>query len=262
MAKRKSNKRNIIGYLFFLCTLTLLTFVYFFTTIFNTLGEVAFLRFHKNEVAYVFLQVAVNNPFINSKNYQENIYYTHFLLARIYFVDGDLESAIKEFNIARDYAPEVKEIYYGLGLTYGYAPNIYLDYAEYNFKKYIDLEQKEYKETGRHDYGAWAGYNDLSWIYYQKGDYKQAEDYARQGLEVSSGNPWLLNSLGVVLTEQERCTEALPYLKEAKQYADATTASEFGEAYTGDDSSHYESGLNSMKNLIEENISLCENPKM
>lgn len=243
------NSRHIILYLIFSVTLIgFAVFYSFFTSSFwgNRLGEFLFLELHFNPAAILVLENA-------KKDWQ-----SHFLLGRLYFVNGELEKSINSYSTSIELKPDYKESYYGRGLSYGFMGEDYLVQAQNDFEKYIILEENEFKKTGRRAYGAWAGYNDLAWIHFLKGDFATQEKVARQGLEISSGNAWLQNILGVALLAQEKCEEAKGHLEIAKELADNKTAEEFGEAYSGDRPSFWKTGLDNMKEVIGENIKLCE----
>jgi tetratricopeptide (TPR) repeat protein len=249
-------QNKLFLYLIFLGSLISLSILYsFFTSphLRNFLGEKVFLELHFPVLAAKILELGQNN---NSD------YRTFFLLGRIYFVEGRLLPSTNNYTKSLELNPDHKESYYGRGLSYGFRGDNYLIQAQNDFEKYIELEQKEFNESGRRAYGAWAGYNDLAWIHFLKGDFIRQEETARQGLELTSGNAWLQNMLGVALLAQKKCSEAKKHLDLAKILLANKTAEEFGEAYSGDDSRLWEQGKEAMKKTIEENSLLCEKQKV
>ena len=110
----------------------------------------------------------------------------HYQLARIYFIRGNFSGARDEINAEISLHPDFRRSYYVRGLINGYSGR--LADAESDFKIFLLWKPN-----------SWAGNNDLAWIYFQEGKYIEARDTAREGLTIAPHNPWLLNSLGVVL---------------------------------------------------------------
>ena len=227
--------------------LIFLIIVRFNLEITNFVGEKLFLSWHQNSLAIKILELPKNK---NDK--------TFFLLGRLYFVENSLYKSVDYYNKAIIIDPSIKEYYYGRGLAYGFISPLFYDEAESDFKKYIELDNIDSIKIGHHAYGAWAGYNDLAWIYFLKGDFKQSEDVSREGLRIAHNSPWLLNMLGVSLLSQDKCTEATEYLNQASEEAQKISANQFGEAYSGDSPHFWNTGLVNMKETIVENLSLCK----
>jgi tetratricopeptide (TPR) repeat protein len=218
--------------------------------IYRNLGSESFLTFHKNNLAIWFLE--------KSKNKNNQDYYTSFLLGRVYFVEGKLSKSILNYTESIKLNKEYKEAYYGRGLTYGFSSPIFYPEAIKDFQTYIDMDNAEYQLTGGRAYGAWAGYNDLAWVYYLSGNFAKAEEAARAGLEITQSNPWLLNMLGAILLEQHRCGEAIESLKQADLLLGAINKDQFGEAYSGDNPKNWEPGKENMAKTIKDNLELCK----
>lgn len=217
-------------------------------------GEYSFLVLHKNDFAVKLLEI--------SKSKNPNDFETYFLLGRVYFIKGQLFESLISFNKAIELNPGYKESYYGRGLTYGFASPIYYPKAILDFQKYIEIDNLESQKSGQHAYGAWAGYNDLAWIYYMSGDFINAEETAKKGLILGGDdNPWLGNTLGAALVELDRCKEAITYLENAKKSLAKISVQDFGEAYSGDSPGLWSDGKNQMQNTIEENLVICKKPK-
>jgi tetratricopeptide (TPR) repeat protein len=181
-----------------------------------------------------------------------------FLLGRIYFVLGDIPKAIQNFDKAISLNLNSKEYYYGRGLAFGFAPDFFQKDAIKDFEKYIELDNLEYAQTGYHAYGAWAGYNDLAWIFFKQGSFQKSLETTKLGLEISNLNPWLLNLAGANLVELDDCKAALTYFNQAETNIKEVSTEEFGEAYSGDDSSSWENGKNGLQTTIQENRKKCE----
>jgi tetratricopeptide (TPR) repeat protein len=240
-------------FLFFLIFLSGFSFLIYFsfnTEFKNNISEKVFLEYNQNKLALRILYFLETN---NNTNF-----YTYFLKGRIHFVEGEYYESIENYTKAIELNNSYKESYYGRGLNYGFVGGQFLPLAEEDFKKYIELDNILFEKTGYHAYGAWAGYNDLAWIYFLMNDFKKQEEVARKGISFSSSNPWLLNTLGVALLAQEKCTEAAPYLENAKKFINETSVKEFGEAYSGDKREFWSYGLESMKGVIVDNLETCK----
>src|SRR3989338_315442 len=79
------------------------------------------------------------------------ILWGHYQLARIYFVKGEKEKALKEINKELEANPANLRSLYVRGLINGYSGD--LKNAEEDFRRFTLWAPKE-----------WAGYNDLAWI--------------------------------------------------------------------------------------------------
>jgi tetratricopeptide (TPR) repeat protein len=229
-------------------------YIYFNQAINFKIGEILFLNFNQNKIAIYFLE----NFSLQDNNSNKNFGFTNlYLLGRIYFVEGNLEKSADYYTKNILINPGHKESYYGRGLSYGFMGKYFINNAKADFSKYIELEQEEFSRTGRHAYGAWAGYNDLAWIYFLEGDFKKSEEVARDAIEFSLNNPWLLNTLGASLASQNKCDEAPMYLKMAEESINQVTIEEFGQAYSGDSKSIWPLGKEQLKNSILENQKIC-----
>lgn len=175
----------------------------------------------------------------------------HYQLGRIHFIQGNLSAATKEFNLELEgersykYFPDYRRAYYMRGLTYAYASR--LSEAEADFKKHL-----EWHPT------SWAGHNDLVWVYFRKGDYQNAEKYARSGLQYAPQNPWLHNALGTALLNLGKLEEAREHLQIAKREFDGMTAGRWGQAYSGAAPASYEAGLVAARAIVKKNIALVD----
>src|SRR3989344_3285610 len=167
----------------------------------------------------------------------------HYQLARIYFIRGDFYTALNEINKEIELYPDFKRSYYVRGLIYGYAKQP--DKATADFKEFLKWKPE-----------SWAGHNDLAWVYFMKGDYKNSAETAREGLVSSPNNVWLLNSLGVALLNEGKLTEAKEALTKAQTAAEAMTLADWGKSYPGNNPSVYGDGLDAMRASIKRNLAL------
>ena len=174
---------------------------------------------------------------------ESDIQGAHYQLARVYFIRGDFYTALNEINKEIELYPDFKRSYYVRGLIYGYAKQP--DKATADFKEFLKWKPE-----------SWAGHNDLAWVYFMKGDYKNSAETAREGLVSSPNNVWLLNSLGVALLNEGKLTEAKEALTKAQTAAEAMTLADWGKSYPGNNPSVYGDGLDAMRASIKRNLAL------
>lgn len=172
-----------------------------------------------------------------------NIEGPHYQLARIEFLRGNFPAALSEINKEIKNHPDFKRSYYVRGLINGYAKN-YAD-AESDFKEFLDWDPR-----------SWAAHNDLAWVYFSAGDYKNSAAVAKEGLEYSPNNPWLLNSYGVSLLNLGKKKEAAKAFDDALAAAKDLTPADWQRAYPGNDPGIAEEALKAMIDSIEANQKL------
>ncbi|MEP7162148.1 MAG: tetratricopeptide repeat protein [Candidatus Moraniibacteriota bacterium] len=169
----------------------------------------------------------------------------HYQLGRIHFLQGKFNPALAEFDRVLDLNPDYSRGYYMKGLTLGYYGNL-ID-ATKAFKRFIELEPE-----------GWAGYNDLSWLYFQLGEYAKVRDVSLEGLSRAPENVWLLNMHGLALLNLGEKEGAKEYFSLAKARADKMEPKDWGVAYPGNDPSIYAEGLERMRETIGHNLTLVE----
>lgn len=176
------------------------------------------------------------------------IYFTHYQLGRIYFVQGKFQDALDELNTTIELRPDFGKAYYMRGLTRSYHGN--LDGAEEDFKHMISLGNLG--ETG------WAAYNDLSFVQFRKGSFMDMVATAETGLREYSDNPWLLNSYGLALLNTDKNREAKYSLIKALDEARGLTTEQVQKAYPGNDPATANDRKTKIITAIEYNLSLAE----
>lgn len=170
----------------------------------------------------------------------------HYQLGRIYFLEGKFFSALEEMNKEIELYPEFEKSYYMSGLIAGYQGNFNL--AVRSFEKFLTFKPE-----------SWAGWNDLAWVYFKKGDYEKVKEAAENGIAAAGENVWLNTSLGVALLNLEENSRAVAVLNQAKIMAENMTPEEWGMAYPGNNPKNYEDGLRQMLEAIEFNLNLAMN---
>ena len=232
------------------------------------LSNFVWQRFHNTRLATVLnpydadLTFAIGEYYFNHGSYdiiQAKQYYersialrpdfleAHYQLGRIHFINGKFQSALNEIHIVLTLNPEFKQAYYMYGLINGYAGD--LDQAIYGFSEFIK----------RDDFN-WAGYNDLAWIYFQKGDYAKTKEVAGKGLGKAAGNPWLSNIYGVALLNLGEKEAARVALSTALESISRMTPDDWGRSYPGNNPNIYSQGLEETRKTIEHNLALLDTP--
>lgn len=169
----------------------------------------------------------------------------HYQLGRIYFLKGKFFSAMEQMNIESVLRPDFDKVYYMKGLIAGYQG--LSDFAADNFKKFLAFNPDN-----------WAGWNDLAWVYFKKGDYVRAKEAAESGISAAGENAWLLTSLGVALLNLGDNERAVEVLISAREMAEAMTPDGWGRAYPGNNPNIYAEGLRQMREAIEYNLELAK----
>lgn len=164
--------------------------------------------------------------------------------ARIAFLRGDFQLALhrinKQFEMRGD---ELMASYYIRGLILGYAGR-YKE-AESDFEKFLEWDPTN-----------WAANNDLAWIYFSQGKFKETEERAAIGLAHNQANPWLLVMHAMALYNLGDAAQALEELSRAKREAAMLTEEEWIRAYPGNDPRIAGKGLAEFKATIEKNLAL------
>jgi tetratricopeptide (TPR) repeat protein len=166
--------------------------------------------------------------------------YSHYQLARTYFIQGDLFSTLEEAGTELDLYPGSISAHYLLGLTYGYLnlERMGIDH----FTTFLTLKPS-----------SWAAKNDKAWLQFRIGDI----DGALATLEPANDyNPWTQNTYGTMLLNKGRLVEAKKAFLAAEYAANNTSQTQWGKAYPGNDPRIYPLGLEAMKKIISENIAL------
>lgn len=173
--------------------------------------------------------------------------FAHLELGRTYFVTGDFSRALDEVHAELSDYPDHNRAYYVEGLIYGFR------------KQYIQAEEAFKTFNANEVYPTWAGYNDLSWIYFAQGDFENAAETAWQGMQHTIQPPfaaWLENAYAIAKMNLGDYKTAEEYLMRAQRDFAAMTPEQWGISYSGNNPSDYESGLLQTRSAIEQNLTL------
>lgn len=174
-----------------------------------------------------------------------------YQMGRIDFLRGHFFAAIHNFERQLEYFnDEVPNVYYMLGLTYGYKARQTesaedWELAEVYFKQAVDYFPDQ----------PWPKV-DLAWIYFAQGKYEAMLPILEDGLNQHSQNAWLLNMYGLALLNTDQPAEAHEYFLAAKASAEQVTVEEWGRNYPGNNPNSWPIGLREMREAIDHNIAV------
>jgi tetratricopeptide (TPR) repeat protein len=231
------NKASVILTL----SLALLLFALFSPTLNYRLGLVFF---GKNNLIYNTYLARYFFTYASDPILGNPIPFADYQLARISFIQGNLDRAIYELENSFKQNPKNNKAYYLLGLIYGYQNKEYL--AIDAFSTYIQKEPT-----------TWAGRNDKAWLQFRVGDIDGALQTI-EPLREQRSNPWVQNTYGVLLMNKGKYSEAKEALFAANTVAQSMSAHDWGYAYPGNDPRIYTAGLDAMKKSIQNNLELID----
>lgn len=177
-----------------------------------------------------------------------------YQLGRIDFLEGKFDAAIYKFNKQIEYfGDHVPNVYYMLGLTYGYK-------ASWGYGNDEDWERGEEGFLKYMEYDPRAPWPrvDLAWIYFAQGKYEEMLPVLEEGLAYEPDNAWLLNMYGLALLNTGNREKAHEYFIQAEEIASTLTTEDWGTIYPGNDPASWKAGLDSFRETIGKNIALTE----
>jgi tetratricopeptide (TPR) repeat protein len=168
--------------------------------------------------------------------------------ARTAFLRGDFVAALARINMQfKMRGDELMASYYIRGLIEGYAK----DYA---------AAEKDFKHFLEWDRNNWAARNDLAWIYFAEGKYKEVVTLLHGFATTSKPpNPWLLTTDAMALYNLGDTKDAHTELIQARATAATLTEEDWIHAYPGNDPAIAGKGLAAFRQTIEDDIALVEN---
>lgn len=166
----------------------------------------------------------------------------HYQLGRIYFIKGDLYTALEHFKREEGLYPDNAKVFYMEGLTYGYL-NLE-ELAIVKFGEFIKLNPT-----------SWAARNDKAWLEFRIGDIDAALTTIAP-VAHDANNPWVQNTYGTLLMNQKDYSGAKEAYLNAKRTTDSMSEKTWGGAYPGNDPRIYGVGLSAMKQSIANNLEL------
>jgi len=174
-----------------------------------------------------------------------------YQLARIYFVDGQLDRALAHINTELILFPYNPRSLYVRGLIYISVDN--LSAAEEDFRNFVAWAPAE-----------WGGYNDLAFVLAKEGKYAESEAVimeAMQKVPDAKDIPWLWNSLGLAQLNRLHYIDAEASFTRALALSREVTPKQWRRAYSGNDPASIEASIKAFQAAIEANVSLAQAKK-
>jgi len=179
--------------------------------------------------------------------------YTWYQLGRIDFIEGSFISAIYKFEKQIEYFDdEVPNVYYMLGLTYGYLARETNDLDDWKKAEEAFIRFITYSPTS-----PWPRV-DLAWIYFSQGNYEEMLPILEEGLIYEPEHAWLLNTYGLALLNTGDREGAHAQFKKAQEAAAKLTVEDWGDAYSGNNPQEWGDGLTEFRQSIAHNLEISE----
>ena len=145
--------------------------------------------------------IAVFIPFLiltNSNLYRlstENFSSSHFSLGNVFLKEGDLESALKEYDKALGKGSYPVRVHLNRGIIFFRLGDY--EKAEQEFKKELTIDPQDER-----------AYNNLSVLYRLKGEYEEAIEYAGESIQIKPYYPEAYVNLALAYQEKGDLTRA------------------------------------------------------
>ena len=138
-------------------------------------------------------------------------------------------------------------VYYMLGLTYGYSARGGKSQDWINAEKYFR------EDIVRAPSAVWPRI-DLGWVLFAQGKFEEMKPLVVEGLKLEPNNPWLHNMYGLALLNTGEKAKANEEFLLAQKETKALTPEEWGSSYPGNDPLSWEVGLREMQKSIDHNV--------
>lgn len=186
------------------------------------------------------MQADFETALLNDPSDEQSLY----TLARIYYISGQYDRSLAAIAAYEELYPDNERIHYVAGLAHTYAGD--LDAAKEAFTAFIDS-----------GLATWPGYLDLASVYFQQGEFDEAESVLVDAVNMFGENAWLNTSRGAVALAQGENEDARIFLSQARTQAQDITLAQWRENYSLNDPSKFESEIAQMKAVIEANLALA-----
>lgn len=248
MTKKSNNLSKILTQNFWSIWLLVVVFlILFFVSNQNTLARLAMKvgNYYFNGGAYNLNRA--KKSYELALNLKPDIQLAHYQIGRIYFLEGDFNSALDEINKELKLHPEIPNSYYVRGLILGYRDNF--REAESDFLKFIELVPNQ-----------WAGYNDLAWIQVKLKKFQDAKKIILKAFKIipleKDRNPWLWTSLGIAHLNLKEYNKAKEAFLSVEEITDKINADYFWSAYPGNNPKQAKSAYSQFKSALNLNLAL------
>ncbi len=176
-----------------------------------------------------------------------------YQLARLSFLDGNLQEALQLFDKQVEYFGEsIPSVLYMQGLTYGYAAR-----ASNNPEDWRQAELAFINYLPYAPHAPWTRV-DLAWVYFSQGKFSEMIPVLEEGLKTHADNAWLLNMYGLALMNTGKNEEAVQKFMAAQAAAARLSGAEWGENYPGNHPGDWGAGLSEFRSIIDKNIELAK----
>lgn len=184
---------------------------------------------------------ALQEQYENNLARGENEKISLYALARIYYISGQSDKSLDAIAAYKKKYPDEKRIYYISGLANAYAGDLVT--AEKEFITFIDS-----------GLSTWPGYLDLAWVYFQQGEFDDAEFTLAKAVEMFGDNVWLNTSRGAVALAKGNNDAAVEYLLRAKDQVADLTVAEWQKNYSLNNPENFADQIAQMRSVIETNL--------
>lgn len=141
---------------------------------------------------------------INAVTNSPHSSYAHLALGSIYYMDGYVDVAEREFRKSLELDRWIMRSHYFLGLIY---------MAKNNFK---DAEREFRKEAAMHPYYDGA-FQSLGAVYYKEGRLKEAEGAWKKALVLNPNNVGVMKNLAIYYSERGNTARSVYYVERLKE---------------------------------------------
>ncbi len=168
--------------------------------------------------------------------------YIYHELARVAFLRGEFNLALTyiDFQIQNE-GDKTPNSYYVRALVEGFMSD-YTD-AEADYAHYLAYDPID-----------WAAVNDYSWVLLKDSKPRQADAAIEKVLPYFPGNPWLLNSDAIALSEMGDISLAKTRISAASQALAKLTPESWTNAYPGNDPNIAPEGLDAFRAAVSANM--------
>ena len=171
-----------------------------------------------------------------------NLPYVHHELARVYFLNGNFQSALAEINIQINaQGDNVPSSYYVRGLIEGFMGNYAASIKDY--AHYLQIDPYD-----------WAAINDYAWVLLKYNRPKDALSITTIALNYFPKNPWLLNTNATARYETGDIDGAKEKVLEAHTALQTLTRETWLRAYPGNDPAIAQAGISAFKKSVDDNM--------
>lgn len=168
----------------------------------------------------------------------------HYQRARIAFLRAEYDDALTHLDAQEALTGDsFIPVFYLRGLVQAFAGDT---------ETALETMQQYYS----YDSNSWFVHNNLAWLHFQLGNYKEMRSISARGLSRHPSNPWLLMNSGIAYLNLGDRARGRYFLDRAQEEAEQLTPSEWLRAYPGNDPQMAEQGLTEFLETLQQNRGL------